>query len=113
MAAKNFGDVLVLGINTDESIRQIKGIGRPFVPQAERGGILSAMESVDYVVFFEENTPIKLIEQIKPAIIVKGGNYLPEQVIGYEQVKQYGGRIEVVPIAKTNNLTGLPKGIDE
>lgn len=111
--AKMLGDKLVLGINTDASIRRLKGNGRPLVPQIERAEILSAIEAVDYIVFFDEDTPLRLIEQLRPDVIVKGGNFKPEEVVGYEMLKGYGGKIEVVPLAESRGQIGMADGIEE
>lgn len=111
--AKTLGDTLVLGINTDSSIRRIKGEGRPLVPQQERAEILSAIEAVDYIVFFEEDTPLRLIETVRPDVIVKGGNYIPEQVVGYESIKGYGGKVEVVPLEESKHQAGTSRLIEE
>jgi len=111
--AKTLGDKLVLGINTDSSIKRLKGSARPLVPQNERGEILSAIEAVDYIVFFDEDTPLPLIEQLRPDVIVKGGNFKPEEVVGYELLNSYGGRVEVVPLTETRNHLGVPNWIEE
>ncbi|MEK6960920.1 MAG: bifunctional heptose 7-phosphate kinase/heptose 1-phosphate adenyltransferase [Nanoarchaeota archaeon] len=111
--AKTLGDKLVLGINTDSSIKRLKGAGRPIVPQTERAEILSAIEAVDYIVFFDEDTPLHLIEQLRPDVIVKGGNFKPEEVIGYELLKGYGGKVEVVQLAESRNQLGMASGIED
>lgn len=82
--AKNFGDVLILGLNSDESLRRLKGHNRPINPEADRSYILAALEAVDYVVIFDEDTPYNLIKAIKPHILVKGGDYRGQDVVGQE-----------------------------
>lgn len=111
--AKVFGDVLVLGINTDESIHRQKGDARPLIPQRERGEILSAIEAVDYVVFFDEDTPLHLVETLKPDIVVKGGTFKPDQVLEYDTVNGYGGKIEIVKLTPSKSQLGIGQGIEE
>ena len=86
--AKSFGDVLILGLNSDTSIRQLKGLNRPINTQNDRAYILAALEVVDYVVIFEEETPYELINLIKPDVLVKGGDYKDKEVIGQNIVKE-------------------------
>ncbi len=93
--AKSHGDILILGLNTDSSIKKLKGPSRPVTPQEERAEILSALSYIDYIVFFDEDTPLNLITTVKPFIIVKGGDYTRETTVGHELVESYGGRIEI------------------
>ncbi len=95
--AKELGDILIVGLNSDSSIRRIKGAPRPIVPQDQRAFILSSLRSVDYVVIFEEDTPTKLIEAIKPDILVKGGDWSPESIPGRDFVESYGGKVITIP----------------
>ena len=101
-AARCLGDVLVVAINSDESIRRLKGDGRPVFAEKERVCMLEALSCVDYVVVYPEDTPIPLLEILRPEILVKGAEYAPDQVVGKDLVEQFGGRIERVP-----NLAGL------
>ncbi len=96
--ARRFGDLLVLGINDDASIRRIKGKGRPLLPAAERAQVLAALDSVNYVVVFGEETPRKIIQRIRPDVLVKGATYAPEEVVGHDLVARYGGKVEVIPL---------------
>lgn len=96
--AKNMGEVLVVGLNSDESVRKLKGPGRPVLGQNERSFLLSALEHVDYVVVFEERTPLKLIRKIRPDVLVKGADYTKDTVVGREFVESYGGRVELAPL---------------
>lgn len=98
--AKKLGDVLVVGINSEESVRRIKGEGRPFIPENDRASIVSALDCVDYVVIFSEDTPLELIKSLKPDILVKGGDYSPETVVGREIVEGYGGKVCIIPLLK-------------
>jgi len=109
--AKNKGDTLIIGLNSDESIKQIKGPNRPIQGQQERKQILEALQSVDYIVLFDEPTPIKLIEIIKPTILVKGNDYQTKDIIGAQHVLNYGGKVETIPIKKGYSTTTTIKRI--
>jgi D-beta-D-heptose 7-phosphate kinase/D-beta-D-heptose 1-phosphate adenosyltransferase len=105
--AKTLGDILIVGLNSDSSVRSIKGPKRPLVPQKERAEVLGALEAVDYVVIFKEPTPIRLIEAIKPDILVKGADWTEKEIVGAAVVKGYGGRlarIRLVPGRSTTNI---------
>lgn len=105
--AKSFGDVLIVGINSDSSIRRIKGKGRPLINENERAKILSALSCVDYVTFFNEDTPIDIIKKIKADVLVKGGDYKKNEVVGAEFTEKNGGRVELVKIVNglsTSNI---------
>lgn len=95
--AKKLGDILIVALNTDRSIRAIKGPSRPFVPEAERAEILSALACVDYVVTFDEPDPLRLISSLKPHVLVKGGDWATEAVVGREVVEKEGGRVVIIP----------------
>jgi len=95
--AKGLGDILVLALNSDASVRSIKGPLRPVVPQDERAYIMASLEVVDYVTIFDEETPLTLIEDIAPDILVKGGDWTPDTVVGKETVAQRGGRVVIIP----------------
>lgn len=95
--AKALGDLLVVGMNSDSSVRRIKGEKRPILSQELRMAVLDSLKPVDYVVIFEEDTPIKLIEAIKPDILVKGGDWKIEDIVGREFVESYGGRVVTIP----------------
>ncbi|BCS99317.1 bifunctional protein HldE [Desulfoluna limicola] len=109
--AKNLGDRLVVGLNSDASVRRLKGSRRPIVKEEDRGAILSALSSVDLVVIFDEDTPIELIRAVKPDILVKGADYTPEQVVGKDVVENYGGRVELVPLMEGHSSTGIEQRI--
>ncbi|MBI5373852.1 MAG: D-glycero-beta-D-manno-heptose-7-phosphate kinase [Candidatus Schekmanbacteria bacterium] len=105
--AKSFGDVLIVGINTDSSIRRIKGEKRPLIGEDERARVLSALACVDYVTFFDEDTPIDIIKKITPDVLVKGGDYKKNEVVGAGYVDNHGGRVELVPVVNglsTSNI---------
>lgn len=94
--AKNMGDCLVVGLNTDASVKRIKGPKRPLVCEKDRARVLASLESVDYVVFFDDDTPQKLIEIVKPDILVKGGDYRKNEIAGADIVKAYGGEVATI-----------------
>jgi D-beta-D-heptose 7-phosphate kinase/D-beta-D-heptose 1-phosphate adenosyltransferase len=96
--ARRLGDLLVLGINDDASVRRLKGGGRPLLPAAERAQVLSALDCVDYVTVFADLTPRRLIERIRPDVLAKGATYAPEEIVGHEIVERYGGKVEVIPL---------------
>jgi D-beta-D-heptose 7-phosphate kinase/D-beta-D-heptose 1-phosphate adenosyltransferase len=86
--AKGLGDRLVVAVNGDTTVRKLKGEGRPLTPLAERMEILAALESVDYVVAFEEDTPFEIIEEVVPDVLVKGGDWTPDRIVGRERVEK-------------------------
>ena len=111
--AKSLGDELVVGLNSDDSVRAIKGPRRPIVPQEERFEILWAIDAVDRVEIFYERTPLKLITQIRPDVLVKGPDYLESQIVGEEFVRSYGGTVWVPNWAIEHRTTELIKRIRE
>lgn len=106
-AARALGDLLVLGLNSDDSVRRLKGPKRPLIAEDERAHILAALNCVDYVCLFDEDTPLDLIAALKPAILVKGGDYTPETVVGREIVESYGGRVELIPFVEGKSTTTI------
>jgi len=106
--ARKLGDVLVVGLNTDASIRRQKGPQRPILPEEERAHVLAAIADVDYIILFDEDTPLRLIEQIvKPDVLVKGSDYIGKIVVGREWVEANGGRVELVPIVEGASTTSI------
>jgi rfaE bifunctional protein nucleotidyltransferase chain/domain len=105
--AKSLGDILVVGLNTDRSVRQIKGRKRPIVPQEERAEVLAALEFVDYVVLFDEPDPFTLIEKVKPTILVKGADWPKDKIIGRDVVEKAGGRVVRIPLVPGASSTGV------
>ena len=106
-AARQLGDLLVVAINSDASVRELKGENRPLIPEDERAEMLAGLECVDYVVIFPELTPIELLSELKPNIHVKGGDYKLEQLVEREVVEANGGKVIVglnVPGKSTTNL---------
>lgn len=96
--ASEFGDVLFIGLNTDKSVQRIKGSGRPLQDEKSRAMVLAAFQFVDFVVFFEEDTPLQLIKKVQPDILVKGSDYKPEKIVGYEVVKAIGGEVKTIQL---------------
>ncbi|HBG08327.1 MAG TPA: D-glycero-beta-D-manno-heptose 1-phosphate adenylyltransferase, partial [Geobacter sp.] len=94
--ARELGDLLVVGLNSDASVKRLKGERRPLIEESERAHILAALDCIDYVVLFDEDTPLTLIEALAPAVLVKGGDYSIEGVVGREVVEAAGGRVELV-----------------
>ncbi|MGD0388741.1 MAG: D-glycero-beta-D-manno-heptose 1-phosphate adenylyltransferase [Tepidisphaeraceae bacterium] len=111
--ARKQGDLLVVGVNTDEGIRRLKGPKRPILNQADRLGILEELESIDYLVCFDEDTPQRLVEQIRPDVLVKGADYPKEQVVGWDVVESYGGRVELAPLVDGKSTTAVIQRILE
>jgi D-beta-D-heptose 7-phosphate kinase/D-beta-D-heptose 1-phosphate adenosyltransferase len=108
--AAKLGDVLVVAVNSDDSVRRLKGPGRPVIRQADRAAMIAALECVDHVFLFDEDTPLELLHKLRPQVLVKGGTYSPEQIIGKEVVEAYGGKVclteRVKGISTTAILTG-------
>ena len=94
--AKTFGDILVVGLNTDASVKRLKGDKRPILDQASRLTLLAALAVVDYVTTFEEDTPLALIRRLQPHVLVKGGDWRPEAIVGKDVVEHAGGRVVAV-----------------
>jgi D-beta-D-heptose 7-phosphate kinase/D-beta-D-heptose 1-phosphate adenosyltransferase len=109
--AARLGDVLVLAINSDASVRRLKGPERPLVPQTERAALLAALACVDAVTVFDEDTPLATIEAVRPHILVKGADYKVEEVVGREVVEAYGGRVALVPLLPHRSTSALVERI--
>jgi len=105
--AKKLGDILIIGLNSDNSIKRIKGEKRPIVPQEERAFLLSALEMVDYVTIFDHDTPYELIQIIKPHVLVKGGDWLIDNIVGKDIVESYGGKILNIPFVEGKSTTNI------
>ncbi|MBE8951273.1 MAG: D-glycero-beta-D-manno-heptose 1-phosphate adenylyltransferase [Quinella sp. 3Q1] len=106
-AAKNFGDVLIVGLNNDESVRRLKGASRPINNQDDRAEVLLGLKSVDHVIFFGEATAESLIAEVKPAVYVKGGDYTLETLPEAKIVQSYGGRVEFVKLVAGRSTTNI------
>jgi len=106
-AARAKGDVLIVGLNSDASVRRLKGPGRPLVPAGDRAAVLAALAAVDVVVVFDEDTPLELIGELVPDVLVKGADYRPEDVVGKDVVERAGGRVELVPLTEGRSTSSL------
>ena len=106
-AAAGEGDRLIVGINSDDSVRRLKGQSRPVLPEKERAALLTAIGCVDMVVIFHEDTPLELIKAFKPDVLVKGGDYSLETVVGRDEVESYGGTVCLVPLKAGVSTTGI------
>ncbi|MCX8163740.1 MAG: D-glycero-beta-D-manno-heptose-7-phosphate kinase [Candidatus Micrarchaeota archaeon] len=109
--AKKLGDILIVGLNSDNSVRRLKGEKRPIINQQQRASLLAALNAVDYVVIFDEDTPIELIKKIKPDILVKGKDYKKEDVVGREIVESYGGKVELIELLEGISTTSIVEKI--
>jgi D-beta-D-heptose 7-phosphate kinase/D-beta-D-heptose 1-phosphate adenosyltransferase len=107
-AARAAGDALVVGVNSDASVRRLgKGADRPLVAEGERARLLAALAAVDCVVLFDEDTPLALIERLHPDVLVKGADYAREAIVGAAEVEGWGGRVVRVPLVEGKSTTGL------
>ena len=106
-AARSEGDLLVVGLNSDSSVRSIKGDRRPLVNQDQRAEVLASLACVDYVVVFDESDPLRLIRAVKPDILVKGADWAEENIVGAEFVKSTGGKIMRVDLVSDASTTGI------
>lgn len=105
--AKRQGDILILGLNSDASVKALKGEKRPLIPERERADVVASLESVDYVTIFHELTPLALIEYLKPDVLVKGGDWQEDQVVGRESVGKWGGKVMIIPEIKGSSTTNI------
>jgi rfaE bifunctional protein nucleotidyltransferase chain/domain len=110
-AARGLGDALVVGINSDASVRELKGDGRPVVCEQERAEILAALEGVDAVVIFDDLTPRETIAALLPDVLVKGGDWPGDQIIGRDEVEAAGGRVASVPVVPSYSTTAILQSI--
>ena len=103
--AKQFGDALIVGINNDQSVRAIKGRARPINPEKARAGVLAALETVDFIVLFSEETPLRLICAIQPDVLVKGSDWKANAIVGSKEVASWGGRVKRLPLVTGYSTT--------
>ena len=111
--ARQLGDKLIVGLNSDRSVSELKGIERPIINAYARARLLAALQFVDIVILFDELTPIKLIEDIRPDLLVKGGDYAVDTIVGSDFVQRYGGTVQIVYSVKGYSTTLLIKSIRE
>lgn len=112
-AARNLGDLLVVGLNSDESVRRLKGPTRPILSQADRSIVLAGLRSVDYVAVFDDDTPLALIEALLPDVLVKGGDWAVDRIVGREAVEAAGGRVAALPFVEGSSTTGIVERVLE
>jgi len=111
--ARALGDALIVGLNSDASVRQLKGAGRPVLPERERAEILAALECVDAVVIFDDLTPREVIARLLPDMLVKGGDWPGDQIVGREEVEAAGGRVVSIPVVPGYSTTEILRKIRE
>ena len=107
LAARETADALIVGINSDLSVRRLKGPARPVRSEAERAYVVASIEAVDLVVIFGEDTPLELVKLLQPDVIVKGGDYTEESIVGAAEVRSRGGRVVVVPLTPGQSTTSI------
>jgi D-beta-D-heptose 7-phosphate kinase/D-beta-D-heptose 1-phosphate adenosyltransferase len=105
--ARREGDRLILGINSDASVSRLKGPSRPIVPEHARARVLAALAAVDAVVVFDEPTPLELMVALRPDVIVKGGDYVADEIVGAAEVRSWGGRVKIVPFVEGFSTTQI------
>ncbi len=111
--SRELGDVLIVGLNSDASVRQLKGDGRPVIAERERAEILAALESVDAVLIFDDLTPREVIARLLPDVLVKGGDWPGDQIVGREEVEAVGGRVVSIPVVPGYSTTAILRKIRE
>lgn len=109
--AKKHGDILVVAVNSDSSVRRIKGDKRPVVAQKDRINLVASLESVDYAIIFNEEDPLRLIKELKPDVLVKGADWSKDKIAGADFVLSYGGKVSTIKLAKGRSSTNLIKKI--
>lgn len=105
--ARALGDVLVLGLNADESVRRLKGPERPVNSELDRATVIAGLRSVDHVVIFGDDTPLTIIETLLPDVLVKGGDYTRDTIVGADVVEQHGGRVITIPLLEGRSTTSI------
>ena len=105
--ARSLGDILVVGVNSDRSVRGLKGPNRPILPEEERAEILSGLECVNYITLFDEPTPLELISSLQPQVLVKGGDWTKEAAVGKEVVEKSGGEVVILPFVEGSSTSNL------
>jgi len=109
--ARRLGDLLIVGLNSDSSARRVKGPGRPINSERDRLRVLAALEAVDYVTLFSEDTPLELIRQIHPRVLVKGADWEKARIVGAREVESWGGRVRQIPLVRGRSTTRVLKRI--
>ena len=109
--AKKTADILVLALNSDSSVRAIKGEKRPLVPEDERAEVLSALECIDFITFFSELTPLEVICRLRPDLLIKGGDWPEDKVVGRDEIRQWGGHVTIIPEVAGKSTTNIVEKI--
>ena len=112
-AARSHGDALVVGVNSDASVKRLKGPARPVRTEADRAYVVAAMEAVDCVVVFEEDTPLELVLALRPDVIAKGGDYSEDTIVGAKEVREWGGEAVVIPLTPGQSTTSIVEKLSE
>ncbi|EKD29145.1 MAG: RfaE bifunctional protein [uncultured bacterium] len=105
--ARDLGDKLIVGLNSDSSVKRLKGNGRPVNREKDRAEVLLALSCVDHVILFDEDTPLELITKLRPNVLVKGGDYMKSNIVGAEFVESIGGKVEIIPFYEGYSTTGI------
>ncbi|MBS1736406.1 MAG: D-glycero-beta-D-manno-heptose 1-phosphate adenylyltransferase [Bacteroidetes bacterium] len=105
--AASFADVLIVGINSDDSVKRLKGNSRPVNAQASRALVMASLVMVDYVIIFEEDTPLEIIKIIEPDVLIKGGDYTMDTIVGAKETTAAGGKVEIIPLVEGFSTTGI------
>jgi D-beta-D-heptose 7-phosphate kinase/D-beta-D-heptose 1-phosphate adenosyltransferase len=111
--ARGLGDTLIVGVNSDSTVRRLKGEGRPIRTAADRAYVLAALAAVDAVVIFDEDTPLEVITALEPDVLVKGGDYREETIVGAPEVRARGGNVVVVPLTPAQSTTAIVERVRE
>jgi rfaE bifunctional protein nucleotidyltransferase chain/domain len=109
--SRSMGDVLIVGLNSDDSVTRLKGKGRPLMPAGDRAFLLASLASVDYVCAFEEDTPAKLIQALQPDVLIKGGDYQLYEIVGREVVEGRGGKVVTIPLVPNRSTSDIIRKI--
>jgi rfaE bifunctional protein nucleotidyltransferase chain/domain len=107
--ARELGDLLVIGLNSDASVSKLKGPDRPVVDQQSRSEVIAALAAVDYIIIFQEDTPVNLILSIRPDFLVKGGDYKTDEIVGHKEVKSWGGEVRTIPLMEGYSTSSILK----
>ena len=108
---KNKVDFLIVGLNSDSSVTKLKGSNRPVINESDRARVLCSLEAVDAVIIFNQGTPINLIKKIKPHTLIKGNDYSVNQVVGHKEIKEWGGKVELIPLLQGRSSSKIIKKI--
>ncbi len=111
LGARRQGDALIVALNSDDSVRRLKGPSRPVRGEVERAYVLAAFEMVDCVVLFDQDTPLELIERLRPDVLVKGGDYSEDTIVGASEVRSWGGSVVVVPLTPGQSTTNIIRAL--